>query len=374
MKIVSVMTTESSGGAEFAAVEMLDALAERGHEAVMLSNQAGIARGLRVTERPVELGPKLSARTWPGLAVRSVPTLRRLRAALSREAPYDVLLVHFKKEQLLASRLDARLRATLAWCEWGRVPYQFARGVPRRMYLGAARRARLVMAISEGTRASVAAIGVPPALVEVVPNAVRTDEIDFTADGRARVRAALGVPDGAVLVGCISRFNRKKRNDVLVEAVKRLDDPRVHLLLAGDGETEADLRAAAAPLGDRAHFAPMPREDLASVLSALDLDVFCPSPTEGQPRAVIVGMLARRPVLCTGAEGVTDMLAPWMDWIAEREHDPAAFAALLRRYLDDPERARREGEAARAHAEATYAAPVVAERIERLLRAAGAGA
>jgi hypothetical protein len=32
MKIVSLMTTSAPGGAEFAAVELLDALARRGHE------------------------------------------------------------------------------------------------------------------------------------------------------------------------------------------------------------------------------------------------------------------------------------------------------------------------------------------------------
>ena len=38
MKIVSVMTTDSSGGAEFAAMEMLEALRQRGHETVMLTD------------------------------------------------------------------------------------------------------------------------------------------------------------------------------------------------------------------------------------------------------------------------------------------------------------------------------------------------
>ena len=44
MKIVSVMTTDSSGGAEFAAVEMLDALRARGHDVVMLTDMAGMGR------------------------------------------------------------------------------------------------------------------------------------------------------------------------------------------------------------------------------------------------------------------------------------------------------------------------------------------
>ena len=48
MKIVSVMTTSSAGGAEFAAVEMLDALSARGHDVVLLSDMPGIERDTSV--------------------------------------------------------------------------------------------------------------------------------------------------------------------------------------------------------------------------------------------------------------------------------------------------------------------------------------
>ena len=101
MKIVSVMTTHSAGGAEFAAVEMLDALAERGHDVVMLSDMPGIGRGSRVPVVPLEIGPKLSSGTWPSLLVRWPALARGVARALGAQLPYDVLLVHYKKEQLV---------------------------------------------------------------------------------------------------------------------------------------------------------------------------------------------------------------------------------------------------------------------------------
>ena len=54
------------------------------------------------------------------------------------------------------------------------------------------------------------------------------------------------------------------------------------------------------------------------------------------------------------------------------ENDPSALAATLRAYMQDPDRLAREGAAARERAVQTYDAPVVAERIEQLLRDAGA--
>jgi glycosyltransferase involved in cell wall biosynthesis len=366
VKIVSVMTTDSSGGAEFAAVEMLEALRQRGHETVMLTDMPALGRDTQVQVRPIAIGPKLSTRSWIGLMLRWPLLVRRLRRALEAEAPYDVLVVHYKKEQLLARMLPEALRRTVVWEEWGPVPFPLRRGLPRRAYLAAARQAALVLAISEGTRRSVAEVGVEESKIVVVPNVLRTEEIRFSAQGRARVRQELGISAEAFVVGCISRFHPKKRNDVVVRAVQDLEDPRVHLILAGDGETESELRELAAPLGERAHFISTPGADVPDVLSAFDVSVFCPSPTEGAPRAVILGMLASRPCLATGAEGVADMIAPEFGGISSPENEPDALQALISRYLDDPARLAREGSAARAYAEQTYAAPVVAARIERL--------
>lgn len=370
MKIVSVMTTDSSGGAEFAAVEMLEALRQRGHETVMLTDMPAMARDTQVQVRPISIGPKLSAGSWIGLAARWPLLVRRLRDALRAEAPYDVLLVHYKKEQLLVPRLPEDLRKTVVWSEWGPVPFPLRKGYPRRAYLAAAAQSPLVLAISEGTRASVSEVGVDPEKIVVVPNVLRTDEIRFSDEGRARVRQELGIPADAFVVGCISRFHFKKRNDVVVRAVEALEDPRVHLILAGSGDTEAELRELAGPLGERAHFIPTPGSEVPDVLSAFDVSVFCPSPTEGAPRAVILGMLASRPCLSTGAEGVADMIRPEFGGIASPENEPDSLQALLVRYLDDPQRVAREGAAARAYAERTYAAPVVAELIEGLLNEA----
>lgn len=366
MKIVSVMTTDSSGGAEFAAMEMLEALRQRGHETVMLSDMPGIGRDTGVEVVPISIGPKLSTRSWGSLALRWPRLLATLRAALREQAPYDVLMVHYKKEQLLARELPAELRRTVVWAEWGPVPFPLRKGLPRRAYLRAAAQVPLVMAVSEGTRRSVLDVGVEAEKVVVVPNVLRTEEIRFNGEGRERVRAELGIPSDAFVVGCISRFHPKKRNDVVVEAVRALERDDAHLILAGDGETEQSLRELARPLNGRAHFIATPGSEVPDVLSAFDVSVFCPSPTEGAPRAVILGMLASRPCLSTGAEGVADMITPEIGGIASPENDPASLLPLLERFSADPEQARRAGEAARAHAEATYAAPVVAARIEQL--------
>jgi glycosyltransferase involved in cell wall biosynthesis len=245
------------------------------------------------------------------------------------------------------------------------------KGIGRWIYRDAARSVKRIMAISQGTKDSVVAMGVDASKVEVVPNVMRGAELGFSAEGRERVRRQLGIPDDAFVVGCISRFHPKKRNDVLVEAMKQLPE-RAHLILAGAGETEQDLRQRAAPLNGRAHFVPTPKDDVNDYTSAFEIGVFCPSPAEGAPRAVILPWMAGRPAVSTGAMGVADMITGGVGEILTPENDPDALAKLLSAYMDDPDRLAREGEAAKQHAFEVYDAPVVAERIEQIFKEAGA--
>jgi len=371
VKIVSVMTSQAYGGAEFAAVEMLDALIDRGHDAVLLTNDAALVRETKVRAARLDLGPKLSTRTWRRLMIQWVAHTGRMATALRRCAPYDVLLVHYKKEQLMARWLPRRMRATLVWAEWGPLPFPMRRGLPRRMFLSAARHAEVILAISEGTKRSLVDVGIPAAQIVVVPNAMRTEEIVPSEEGRARVRRELGIPEGAFCVGCISRFDHKKRNDVVIDATIELGRD-AHLLMGGAGEHEPQLRERAAPLGERAHWIPTPGADVGDVLSAMDVLVFCPSPTEGQPRAVILGMLTERPCLSTGPEGVADMIDEGIGEIVSPENDSSALVRALARYVEDPELGRRQGVEARKRALELYDAPAVAERLEQLFRQAGA--
>jgi glycosyltransferase involved in cell wall biosynthesis len=139
------------------------------------------------------------------------------------------------------------------------------------------------------------------------------------------------------------------------------------VILAGSGETEDELRELAAPLGERAHFLTTPGNEVGDVLSAFDVSVFCPSPAEGQPRAVILGMLASRPCVSTGAEGVADLIEDDFGAILSPENEPHALAAVLERYREDPERARREGEIARRRGVERFDVARVAEKAEGLI-------
>lgn len=371
-RIVSIQTTSERGGAEYANVDLLDALAGRGRDVCLITNVPDIADGTRVRACPIDLGPKLARRSrWRVLA--SAPlTLARLAAALRAERPVGATLLHFKKEQLLCSLLPRALTGRIVWMEWGPVPPPMRTGPARVLYALAARRAAAILAVSEGTRRTVIATGVPAAKVSVVPNLVDVSDVSFDESARASLRAAWGAGEQTLVAGCISRFQRRKRNDVAIDAMAHLDEG-VLLVMAGEGDEEPALRERAAPYGERVRFEPNVRGHVEQFLSACDVLVFAPSPTEGAPRVIVMAQLVGVPVIATDSEGAEGLIPQGGGTIVSPSHEPRALAAALAEYRDDPERRAREGRIAREWTLHSHAPERTLAAVERALGVSASG-
>ena len=102
------------------------------------------------------------------------------------------------------------------------------------------------------------------------------------------VRAELGVPRDAFVIGHVGRFVAVKNHGFLLDVAGELarTDAHVHVVLAGDGPLRPALeaRVAHSPLAGRVHFVGA-RSDVPRLLAALDVFVF-PSQYEGLGLAV----------------------------------------------------------------------------------------
>jgi glycosyltransferase involved in cell wall biosynthesis len=352
-RIVSIQTSRERGGAEYANVDLLDALMRRGHDVVLLTNVPELAAGTNVPVRRIELGPKLSRSTTLRVVLEAPLSLLRLARALRAEAPVHASLLHFKKEQLLCALLPKRLTGRIVWAEWGPVPTALRRGIPRHLYARAARRASCIIAVSEGTRRSLIACGIRPADVRVVPNIIDVDAVSFDPAARVALRGRWDAGEQTLVIGCISRFQRRKRNDVVIDAMEHLAGDAL-LVMAGEGDEEQTLRDLAARHGKRVRFVPNVRGSIEAFLSACDVLVFAPSPTEGAPRVISMAQLVGVPVVATDREGAAELLGHGTGMIVSPPHDARALAAAIETYRGDAERRRREGEAGRRLARARH--------------------
>jgi glycosyltransferase involved in cell wall biosynthesis len=187
------------------------------------------------------------------------------------------------------------------------------------------------------------------------------------ADEIAAGRRALGVPDGAIAIGTVTRLMPSKGNQYLIAAAPAVlaAHPEVRFFLVGEGELETTLKAQAAALGlgDRFVFTGFAR-DVGAIYSALDLVVF-PSLWEGTPLTTFEVLAMGKPIVATDADGLVDVLADGRDALIVPKADAAALAAAIVRLIEDPALAARLAAAARVTG-ARYDIGVFVRKMERL--------
>ena len=245
---------------------------------------------------------------------------------------------------------------------------------PRGLILGTerllARVTDRVIHVSASERDEGAALRVvPPGRQRVVHNGIDPGRFAAPSGGDA-LRAELGIPAAARVVGAVGLLNDAKGHDLLVDALARLPDD-VHLLIVGHGEREAALREQAARLGlsARVHLAGW-RDDVSAAHSAMDVFAL-PSRWEGLPYSLLEAMAAGVPSVASDVNGSRDILAcePPAGLLVPRE-DSAALAAALQRLLDDRALAARLAAAGTARVAAEFTLDAMIERTLQVYREA----
>jgi glycosyltransferase involved in cell wall biosynthesis len=210
----------------------------------------------------------------------------------------------------------------------------------------------LAIAVSESTAEFVIrARQMPPERVKVVYLGVPLEEFSRprSPEEIRAARAELGVAEGDVLLGTVTRLHESKGNEYLVEAARHVLDARPHarFIIVGEGPLLGDLQrqAAALQLGDRLVFAGFAR-DVARVVSAFDISVF-PSLWEGTPLTVFEALAMGKPIVATDADGLLDVLTPEVDAEIVPKRNGRALADAIVRVIDDAALRARLGGAAR---------------------------
>src|SRR5262245_5595538 len=206
-----------------------------------------------------------------------------------------------------------------------------------------------------------------PDKMVLIPNGVREEALGPLRDGHV-VRAALGLPPGARVVGAVSRLAWKKGIRFLIQATPRLIEavPETRVAIAGDGPLRAELEAEAAALGvaDRVLFLGS-RDDTIDLLAAFDVFVL-PSVVEGMSNALIEAMAARRAVVATDVGGNAEVVVDGETGFLVKSADPDALATAILKLLDAPELAADMGAAGRRRVLEQYRIDVMVERIQGL--------
>jgi glycosyltransferase involved in cell wall biosynthesis len=183
----------------------------------------------------------------------------------------------------------------------------------------------------------------------VVPNGI--DAATFAPAPHRRLRAELGVPDDALLVGLLGNIREAKAYDELLRVADAVRDaePRIHFAVAGKERRGIyeDLIALRQRLRleDRVTFLGY-RTDAADLLNGLDL-LLSTSTTEGMPLGTLQAMACGLPVVSTRSGGPQEVIDDGRDGLLVPVGDTAAIAAAVLRLARDGAARRTLGDRAR---------------------------
>jgi glycosyltransferase involved in cell wall biosynthesis len=197
--------------------------------------------------------------------------------------------------------------------------------------------------------------GLPPSRVQQLPYWV--DSVLFTPqrrDGELWERYGAGVGAKSVYAG---RVSREKNMPLLVDAFRDLvdDGHRATLVVAGDGpyRPEMERRLAGYPalfLGF------VSQRELAAVYASADLFVF-PSTTDTLGLVVLEAQAAGLPVIVSSEGGPHEIMRHGRTGLVVPANDRAALMGALRWFVENPQRRREMGRAARDFVLANVGAP-----------------
>lgn len=192
-------------------------------------------------------------------------------------------------------------------------------------------------------------MGVSPQRIKVLYNGVDTRRFAPDHNARKRVREGLGWSDEDFVVGATGRMVAIKDYGTLIKAVALLTSqlPGIKLLLVGDGPELTSLRElAAAALGSGRFFSTGRSDDVAGLLSAMDLFAQ-PSLSEGMSNTILEAMSGGVPPVATrvggNSEVIEDKESGWMFSPRDVEH----LSSLIAKLASNSELRTRCGRAAR---------------------------
>ena len=217
------------------------------------------------------------------------------------------------------------------------------------------RSADLVVTLGEAMRDEIAARGVPPERIIIVPNGVSGEFLQPLPDA-TELRTQLGINDGEHVVGLVSSLVAHEGIGTLLQAVKILNDragaPTTKALIVGDGPERGALQKQAAALGLDAIFTGrVPMAKVRDYHAVLDVFVVPRTPDRVcqlvTPLKPVEAMASGLPVVVSGVKALGEVVRDGVTGLQVPPLDPGALADALQLLIDRPELRRKLGDSAR---------------------------
>jgi glycosyltransferase involved in cell wall biosynthesis len=208
--------------------------------------------------------------------------------------------------------------------------------------------------------------------IEMIRSVDSSVKVSFIPNGvdLSRFQPGPRIPDnGQLHVVCVARLIERKGQHHLIEAVKRICDADVDVLLSlvGTGDSKREYENLACSLGIQARvrfLGYISRDEISDCYKTAHIFVL-PSYNEGMSLAVLEAMAAGLPVVVTRTGGTAELVEQGVNGYIFDWGDVDTLSGQLLNLARNRDLARRMGAASRARA-VDYSWPAIAERFLHL--------
>ncbi len=345
MQHLRILHTEAScgwGGQEIRILEESRGMVGRGHQvAIACPPHARIATealryNIRVVTLPIEF--------------KNLAGFGALRRHL-KQAKYDVVNTHSSADSWLVALACATIRNPPAIVRTRHISAPVSGNILNRWLY---RRARYVVTTGESLRADIiSSLGLNPLFVISIPTGI--DPNRFSPGDKATTRAELGLECGSRYLGIVATLRSWKGHMILLDAMARLRNGNIKLLIIGDGPMREQIEQRIGAHGLSTQVALVGQQE-APERWLRALDAFClPSyANEGVPQALMQAMMAGLPVISTPIGAIPEIVEDGKTGILIPPRDPEALAVAIELVMNDSALAARLSESAHASASSRF--------------------
>lgn len=353
------------GGAQIHVRDLAKRLNDEGHEAVIVTGIKGL-----VAEDAERLGievievPELVREIRPATDLKAIFALRRL----FRERQPDLVTLHSSKAGIVGRIAAWLCGIPSVFTAHG---WAFTDGISRKKQIVYAAIERFFAPFS----AHIITVSDFDRQIARDRNVGRPDRMTAIINGMpvlpAPARPAAD-PDKPAQLIMVARFAPQKNHTLLLDALAPLKDLNWSLKLAGGGDDSA-VRAQAEALGlaEKIDFLGE-RRDIPDLLAGSDVFLLI-SRWEGLPLAIVEAMRAELPVIISDVGGSKEVIEEGKTGFAIGRNDQVRLTERLRQLIEDPELARKMGEAGRSKFEDELTFDIMAHKTFEVYAAAISG-
>lgn len=291
---------------------------ENGHDVTLATGPTTGPEGKLLEEQSID---GLNIEIFPNM-IRALNPITDFKAYLDlkkyfKVQKFDVVHTHASKAGIIgrAAAWAAKTPVVIHTVH-GPAFHRYEKAWRNKIYISAekyaAKRCHKIVCVADAMTKQFLDAGIAkPEMYQTVYSGMNLDDYLQVEEDKS-IRTQYGIPEDGIVIGKIARLFELKGHEYLIQAAKRLIDknPKVHILLIGDGLLRSEIENEIKTLGidKNFHFSGLiPPRDVPKHTAAMDI-VCHLSLREGLPRAVVQGLAAEKPVVAYNLDGAPEVV------------------------------------------------------------------